>query len=205
MSELSLPLRPAQTALLLIDLQNDFIAPDGAYGRAGLGEPAIAALPARLLPVAQALKARGGMVFASRFTLWPDATGEPMIARHLRLLRPFLARGDFAAGSPGQAVVDPLRTLVDISVDKTGFSAFLNTQLDWALRRAGIDTLLIAGIVTQGGVASTVRDAHGRDFHAAVLADGCASLKPEAHATALQDMASVAAISDCASILRHLQ
>ena len=46
-------------ALLLCDLQNDFLHPDGAYGRAGLGNAEIAALPARLAPLAQKLRAAG--------------------------------------------------------------------------------------------------------------------------------------------------
>ena len=46
---------------------------------------------------------------------------------------------------------------------KVAYSAFFNTQLDWVLRRAGITTVAVCGIVTNGGVASTVRDAHMRD------------------------------------------
>ena len=50
---------PRHTALVLADLQNDFIHPDGAYGRAGQGSDAIAALPARLKPLREALRAHG--------------------------------------------------------------------------------------------------------------------------------------------------
>ena len=50
-----------QTALLLCDLQNDFIHPDGAYARGGQSAPEIAALPARIRPLADALRARGGL------------------------------------------------------------------------------------------------------------------------------------------------
>ena len=85
------------TALIVIDLQNDFLAPGGAYDRGG-AVSAEARAPPRVAPVARALKAAGGFVAASQFTLWPDAAGEPMISPHLRRLRPFLRRGDFAAG-----------------------------------------------------------------------------------------------------------
>ena len=143
------------TALVVIDLQNDFLAPGGAYDRGGAVSPQARALPARVAPLARALKAAGGFVAASQFTLWPDAQGEPMISPHLKRLRPFLARGDFAAGSTGHANVAAFDGLIDVSVCKVAYSAFFNTQLDWVLRRAGISNLIVAGIVTNGGVAST--------------------------------------------------
>ena len=114
-------------------------------------------LPERMAPVARAIKARGGLVCGSQFTLWPNAQGEPMISEHLKERRPFLRRGDFAPGSRGQAHVDVLAPLVDVSVSKVAYSAFFNTQLDWVLRHAGIDTLAVCGIVTNGGVASSDR------------------------------------------------
>jgi len=198
-------MKPSQTALLLIDLQNDFLAADGAYGRAGQTAESMTPLPARLAPLAQAMKAAGGLVVASRFTLWPDAEGGAMISPHLKKLRPFLKAGDFAPGSHGQAVVEPLRPWVDVCVDKVAYSAFFNTQLEWVLRRAGINTLLVAGIVTQGGVASTVRDAHVRDFHTIVLSDACASFKQAVHDVAIQDMASIAELSNCEDLISQLQ
>ena len=68
---------PRHTALVIIDLQNDFLAPDGAYARGGAVSAAAQALPPRVAAVAKALKAAGGMVVGSQFTLWPDAQGEP--------------------------------------------------------------------------------------------------------------------------------
>ncbi|MEO0914763.1 MAG: cysteine hydrolase, partial [Pseudomonadota bacterium] len=52
---------PKRTALLTIDLQNDFLHADGAYGRAGQTSDAISALPARIKPLVDALRARGGI------------------------------------------------------------------------------------------------------------------------------------------------
>ena len=189
---------PARTALLVVDLQNDFLAPDGAYARGGAVSPAARELPARVAPLARALKAAGGLVVASRFTLWPDARGEPMVSPHLKALRPFLARGDFAPGSRGQSVVDAIAPWVDVAVDKVAYSAFHMTQLDWLLRRAGIDAVAVCGIVTNGGVASTARDAQVRDLRVTVLADGCAAFGDARHATALADLGTVAEVVGCA-------
>lgn len=195
---------PRTTALVIIDLQNDFLAPGGAYDRGGAVSPQARALPARVAPVARALKAQGGFVAASQFTLWPDAHGEPMISPHLKQLRPFLRKGDFVAGSPGHANVAELDGLVDVSVWKVAYSAFFNTQLDWVLRRAGISSVVVAGIVTNGGVASTVRDAHMRDYHVTVLADGCAAPTPAMHDAALADLRTVADVVSCQDLLDRL-
>ncbi|KRC77753.1 Peroxyureidoacrylate/ureidoacrylate amidohydrolase RutB [compost metagenome] len=198
------PFDPRTTALLIIDLQNDFLAPGGAYDRGGAVSPQARALPARVAPVARALKERGGFVAASQFTLWPDAHGEPMISPHLKQLRPFLRKGDFVAGSAGQANVAELDGLVDVSVWKVAYSAFFNTQLDWVLRRAGISSVVLAGIVTNGGVASTARDAHMRDYHVTVLADGCAAPTPAMHDAALADLRTVADVVSCQDLLDRL-
>lgn len=191
-------------ALLIGDLQNDFLATDGAYARGGVSSQAARELPARIAPLAVALKNAGGLVLASRFTLWPDAQGEPMVAPQLLALRPFLRRGDFQQGTRGHAVVDVLRPLVDVALDKVAYSAFFNTQADWLLRHAGIDHVLVCGIVTNGGVASTVRDAHVREYRVSVLADGCAAFDHRLHDIALADMRSVAEVLDCADMAARL-
>ena len=195
---------PKKIALIIVDLQNDFLAPEGAYARGGAASAAARELPGRVAGVARALKAGGGLVAASQFTLWPDAQGEPMISPHLKALRPFLRRGDFAPGSTGQANVAELAPLIDVSVCKVAYSAFFNTQLDWVLRHAGIDTVAVCGIVTNGGVASTVRDAHMREYHTIVLSDGCAAFKPEVHATALADMGTIAQVMRCEEFIQSL-
>jgi nicotinamidase-related amidase len=198
------PIAGATTALVVIDLQNDFLDPKGAYARGGDSNPPALLLPDRVAAVARAVKTAGGLVAASQFTLWPDAAGEPMVSPHLKALRPYLRKGDFAPGSWGQANVDALAGLVDVAVSKVAYSAFFNTQLDWVLRRAGIDTVAVCGIVTNGGVASTVRDAHMRDYRTLVLADGCAAFGEERHRTSLADMANVAEVTDCADFVQLL-
>ena len=65
------------------------------------------------------------------------------------------------------------------------------------LRKAGIETLMVCGIVTNGGVASTVRDAHVRDFSTFVLSDGCAAFSRETHERAIGDLSTVAKTVTC--------
>ena len=112
------------TALLSIDLQNDFLHPEGAYGRAGQGAAAVAELPARIKPVADALRAGGGIYISAQFTLVPGPGGAPLIAAHLKTLRPFLGKGDFAPGSFGHDLVDGLKP-ADFTIEKVAYSAFI--------------------------------------------------------------------------------
>jgi hypothetical protein len=88
----------ARTGLLIVDLQNDFLHSGGAYARGGQGAASIAALPARLKPLAEAFRARGGWIISTHFTLVPGKHGEPLISPHLMQLRPFLRKGDFLPG-----------------------------------------------------------------------------------------------------------
>jgi len=191
------PLIPAKTAVLTIDLQNDFLHPEGAYGRAGQTAASIVALPARIKPVIDALRGAGGTYVSAQFTLVPGPGGAPLISPHLKALRPFLSTGDFAPGAFGHQLVEVLSP-ADYIVEKVAYSAFYQTRLEYILRALGIDTLIVGGIVTNGGVASTLRDAHLRDIRTIALSDGCAAFKDEVHAATLISLGSVTQIATCA-------
>ena len=184
------PIQPTDTALLIVDLQNDFVHPEGAYGRAGQGNSDIASLSARIRPLAEQMRARGGWIVSTQFTLVPGRGGEPIISPHLKHLRPFLTKGDFAPA--------------DLSVEKLAYSAFYQTRLEWLLRKCAISRLLVCGIVTNGGVASTVREAHVRDLDVTVLGDGCAAFSAETHATALAALRPVCRVATIAEIMEEL-
>ena len=181
---------PASTAVLIVDLQNDFLHPEGAYGRSGTTSPEIAALPARIAPLLGAVRRAGGWVVSTQFTLVPGRNGSPFISPHLKELRPFLTTGDFTPGGWGNSLVDELQP-ADLTVEKVAYSAFYQTRMEFVLNRAGIRTLMVCGIVTNGGVASTVRDAHVRDFDTITLHDGCAAFSVETHDTAIKALSSV--------------
>jgi nicotinamidase-related amidase len=193
-------MKPATTALILGDLQNDFLHRDGAYGRAGVGSPAIAALPLRLAPLVRAARGRGILVVATLFTLVPGRGSAPIISPHLKALRPFLAAGDFAPGFWGQQLVAELAP-ADVAVEKVAYSAFHASRLEWVLRKCGIEELFVTGIVTNGGVASTVRDAHVREFACTVIEDGCAAFSDELHRAAIEGLRPVARIATIAQAM----
>ena len=193
----------SKTALLTIDLQNDFLHPEGAYGRAGQGAPAIAALPARVRPVADAVQKAGGLYISAQFTLVPGRGGEPLIAPHLKKLRPFLTKGDFAPNSWGHALVDEMQP-ADVTVEKVAYSALYQTRLEYILRATGIEHLIVGGIVTNGGVASTLRDAHLRNIETVMLTDGCAAFSDEVHDATLLSLKTVTHQMTCAEALAWL-
>ncbi len=185
-----------RTALLTIDLQNDFLHPEGAYGRANQGSEAISALPERIAPLQTLLRQHGGSHVSAQFTLVPGRDGEPMIAPHLKVLRPFLGKGDFASGEFGHQLIASLAP-ADFTVEKVAYSAFYQTRLEYVMRSAGIDHLIVGGIVTNGGVASTLRDAHVRNVDTIMLSDGCAAFRTDVHEASLLSLDTVTHVMSC--------
>ena len=138
---------------------------------------------------------------STQFTLVPGRDGEPFISAHLKKLRPFLKKGDFTPSGWGHSLVDSLQP-ADITVEKVAYSAFYQSRMEFTLSRAGIKTLMVCGIVTNGGVASTVRDAHVRDFQTITLSDGCAAFSPATHNVAIQSLATVGEVITIAEAIR---
>ncbi|WP_341701891.1 cysteine hydrolase [Ferrovibrio sp.] len=193
-----------RTALLTVDLQNDFLHADGAYARGKAVLPGATGLVANVRMAAEAVRAAGGWFVSTQFTLVPGRGGEPLISPHLKQLRPFLRKGDFQPGEWGHSLIDDLAP-ADFTVEKVAYSAFYMSRLEFVLRKVGIETLLIAGIVTNGGVASTLRDAHVRDFHTILLTDGCAAFSQAAHDSSIASLGTVSRAMTCseaASLVR---
>ena len=193
----------SSAAFVIVDMQNDFIHPKGAYGRNGQTSEAITALPLHHLRFANAVRQAGGWIISTHFTLVPGRNGEPFISNHLRRLRPFLGKGDFTPGSFGHDLIEELQP-ADVTVEKVAFSAFYQSRLDWMLRRAGIEILILGGIVTNGGVASTARDAHVRDYEVIILEDGCAAFSKEGHADTIASLSTISRIATIDEIIKEL-
>ena len=82
-----LNLEPSRTGFVIVDMQNDFLHPEGAYGKNGQTSAAISALPARLQAVANTIRATGGWIISTHFTLVPGKEGKPFISSHLKKMR----------------------------------------------------------------------------------------------------------------------
>ena len=190
-------------ALILIDMQNDFLNKQGAYSRAGVTSENLAKLPEQLAPVVNKYRDKGFYIISTHFTLVPGKDGEPLISEHLKKLRPFLTKGDFVSGSFGHGLIDELGPS-DVVIEKIAYSAFYMTRLEWVLEYLKIKDLVFGGIVTNGGVSSTVRDAHVRGYNCTVLSDGCAAFDNNVHQVSIQALESIARVVTCNNIISEM-
>jgi nicotinamidase-related amidase len=153
-----------KTALVVIDMQNDFCHPEGYYARAGRD---ISALAASVAPVRTLLDRcrRAGTTVAFTRLIHDEGRGA-MEERHaIRPLRWTASGKRLLPGSWGAEVVDELRRLDgEIVVDKAGYSAFDATRLEAELRARGVTTLILAGVVTYACVLATSFSAFDRGF-----------------------------------------
>ena len=134
-------IEPKTSAVLIVDLQNDFLHPEGAYGRAKQTSPEIAALPEKDITAIEFCKGSRWMDCINSVTLVPGKNGEPFIASHLKKLRPFLKKGDFLPASWGNSLVDLLQP-ADLVVEKVAYSAFYQTRMEFAYRVLGLKRYL---------------------------------------------------------------
>jgi nicotinamidase-related amidase len=177
-------LDPARTALLVIDIQRDFAAPDGFSARVGgdmsTMEPAIDAIQ-RLIPAA---RSAGLKVVFMRVITRPQT--DPAVL--VRLMERRGRGGGQAlcrAGTPGADYYRVRPEPGDIEIEKIRFDSFIETSLDEQLRAAGIGTLIVTGVSTDCCVDSTARSAFQRDYDVFVVADACAAGSPHLHNGAL--------------------
>lgn len=184
-------LEPSRTALLIIDMQRDFLEP-GGFGET-LGNDVSQLRPA-LGPCRAMLddaRARGILVIHTREGHRPDLTDAP--PAKLERGKPSARIGDagpmgriLVRGEPGHDIVAELYPVPgEPVIDKPGKGAFYQTDLELMLKNRGIDTLLVAGVTTEVCVNTTVREANDRGFRCVVLADCCGSYFPEFHAAGL--------------------
>jgi ureidoacrylate peracid hydrolase len=192
------------TALLLLDLQRDFLDPDGVYARHGLPVERLRGILPAVERVAQASRKAHVPIFASKFTIFTSPGGAPLGLDHIVKARPFLLQEGFRLGDPGRELIAELPR-PDYELDKPRFSAFHGTPLEVLLRSLDIDTLVLTGIVTHGGVEATARDALIRDFAVVILEDGVAAFDEQLHLASLRGMGLYLTVMDSADYLRALQ
>jgi nicotinamidase-related amidase len=180
---------PGRTALLIVDMQADFVSPDGAAGRWGVDLSTVSAALATAQRLAEAARAAGApVIFAGLFTR-PE-TDSPVLLERLRRRGgdPEVEAAICRDGEAGSAFVGPLPHPDEQVIRKTRYSAFWDTDLDAHLRASTVDTIVLAGVTTECCVADTARDAFNLDYHVIVAADACAAYEPDLHTGALKVM-----------------
>ena len=208
------PFEPSACALLIIDMQRDFVEP-GGFGES-LGND-VSRLRTAIEPNQRLLRAwreRGWPVFHTREGHEPDLSDLPP-AKHRRG-EPKLAIGDagpmgriLIRGEAGHAIIPELAPRDgEVIIDKPGKGAFYATALETELRARGITQLVVTGVTTEVCVHTTVREANDRGFNCLVPADATASYFPEFHAAGLAMIKAQGGIfgwvSDTARVLQAL-
>ena len=183
---------PARTAVVMIDMQRDFLYP-GGFGET-LGNdvsrltPAIG--PAKAL-IAGARKL-GMLVVHTREGHRPDLADAPPAkiergAPSMRIGDPGPMGRILVRGERGHDIIDELAPAPgEPVVDKPGKGAFYATDLDAILGNRGIENLIVGGVTTEVCVHTTVREANDRGYRCVVAADCCGSYFPEFHEVGLR-------------------
>lgn len=164
------------TALLVVDVQNDYCDKNGALARAGFDVSGVAEMMPNLHSLLDAAHACGMPVVlvqtshdsSTDSSAWRDRAGGKM----KEVCRP---------GTWGSQLYQITSAPEDIVISKNRYSAFVNTKLDLVLRAREIKTLIVAGVATNVCVESTVRDACMHDYRVVLAADACSSFSAMAH------------------------
>lgn len=188
-------LHPGRTALLVIDMQRDFLDGRGYAARAGVD---VTRLRATIGPVQALLAAarQGGMrVIFTREGHRPDLSDCPPA----KLARSRAAGAEIGSAGPlgrllvrgeaGHGLIDEMNVEAgDVVVDKPGYSAFHHTELDQILRGGAIESLVVCGVTTEVCVHSSVRAATDHGYRCITVSDACAASEPQLQQPALDMM-----------------
>jgi ureidoacrylate peracid hydrolase len=183
LSTLAQKVSPAHAALLVIDVQNDFVANGGFFDRIGADVKAIQRVIAPLAQFVERAREAGVLVVFIQAIYDPQYLSAPMRERDLRVGRrmPRCLTGSWGADFH---VIAPRSN--EPVVIKHRYSAFTNPELDDLLKRRGIRSLLLAGVATDTCVESTGRDGYFIDYYVTLVADCCAGAIERDHRVALE-------------------
>jgi nicotinamidase-related amidase len=181
-----------RTALVIIDMQRDFLEPGGFGETLGNDVTRLQAAVKPLQAVLAAARAAGLLVIHTREGHRPDLSDAP--PAKVERGAPSKRIGDegpmgriLIRGEPGHDIVPELYPVEgEPVIDKPGKGAFYQTDLESMLRNCAIENLLVAGVTTEVCVNTTVREANDRGYRCIVLSDCCASYFPEFHEMGLR-------------------
>lgn len=187
---------PSTTALLVIDMQRDFVEPGGFGETLGNDVRQLRAVIAPLRRTLAATRAAGVTVIHTREGHLPDLSDCP--PAKLNRGRPSMRIGDpgpggriLIRGEHGHGIIDELAPVDgELVIDKPGKGAFYRTALGEVLTAAGITSLVVTGVTTEVCVHTTVREANDRGYECLVLSDCVGSYFPEFQAAGLAMIAA---------------
>lgn len=175
------------TALLVIDMQNGFCKPDGAFAKLGLDVSMCNAAIQGCRELIDAAHESGVPVIYTRYILRPDLKDAGYL---LHAEKPALiGTRSLVYGAWDAEIVDELKPEPDdFVIDKTRYSAFYGTPLESILGTLGVRHLILAGVTTNICVDSTARDASYRDYASIIAADATGELERDRHDITLRTL-----------------
>jgi nicotinamidase-related amidase len=201
------------TALVIIDMQRDFLEP-GGFGETLGNDVSQLARGRACAAVLGAAREAGILVVHTREGHLPDLSDAPPAkvergAPSKRIGDPGPMGRILIRGEAGHDIIPTLYPLDDeIVIDKPGKGAFYATELGDTLQKYGVENLLVCGVTTEVCVNTTVREANDRGYRCVVLADCCASYFPEFHEMGLKMIKAQGGIfgwvSDSAAVLKAM-
>ena len=194
---------PGRTALMIVDMQVDFAAPEGVIGRMGVDLSAVAPALAAAERLAEAARRAGVPVIFVGLSTSPR-TDSPMWRERMsrRGGDPNIESDLCRAGQSGSDFFGPKPAKGELVIEKTRYSAFFGTGLGDILRGQGIDTLVLCGLTTECCVDCSARDAFHQDFHVFVPSDACAAYEIDVHEAALKAMdLNFAILTDASTVV----
>lgn len=182
----------ASTALVIIDMQRDFIEPGGFGETLGNNVSLLEAIVPACRRVLHAWRAVGGLVVHTREAHSADLSDCPPAKRNRG--NPTLRIGDagpmgriLVAGEPGNQIIPALAPVAgEIVIDKPGKGAFYATPLQNLLQQAGITHLLFMGVTTEVCVQTSMREANDRGYDGLLLEDCTESYFPHFKASTVE-------------------
>ncbi len=188
LTELSELVDPAHTALVLVDMQHDFVEPTGLFGTLGVDLSMYDETRPRLAGLLTAARRSGVLVVHLQNTALPDHRSDSpaQLRFNMRMHEAARAGGPplryTVPGTAGHEFVPELRPEDgELVVQKYRSSGFWGTNLELLLRSNGVRTVVVAGCTTEGCVESTARDALFTDHYVVVATDCVASDDKEQH------------------------
>jgi ureidoacrylate peracid hydrolase len=176
---------PTTTRLLVIDVQNDFLADGGWFDRHGEDLTTMRAAVdniLELLPLARVAGVQPIFIRATYDRIWMS---EAMLERHART---GLDVTHCEEGTWGAELYKVSPEPDELVVTKHRYSAFIDTELPTLLRAAGVKNLIFTGVTSNVCVESTARDAYMHDYHVLVVSDCTASYNEEVHEAFLSNI-----------------
>ena len=205
---------PVRTAIIVIDMQRDFLEP-GGFGESFGND--VSLLQRAVDPIRSLLEGarrRRMLIIHTREGHRPDLSDAPAAkvergAPSLRIGAPGPMGRILIRGERGHDIIDSLKPLPgEPVIDKPGKGAFYATDLGSILQHRGMENLIICGVTTEVCVHTTVREANDRGYKCIVPGDCCASYFPEFHEMGLKMIKAQGGIfgwvSDSARVLAAL-